>query len=361
VISRRGWVIGAAAIVVIAAAAVFLFSAPSAAGPSAFSASPQGWLAARMYLERRGTRVDLLDRPIENRGAPEPLVLAFPATRPLLPAELEDLGRRVSAGGTLVFAYSGRSPEVAEQLAADAVGLRFEVVRKQPPLSPRRWWAWASADWRLRPEIDAGPTARELVVRAPRVVAQGPAHARVLYRGEGSVPAAFSMARGRGRVLALPADAFSNARVTNPGNADLLEGLRALGPAIAFDEYAHGFSAPGAAPDAGSAPSLDLLLFQLAALYAACVWVLARRFGPSWREPPVLAGSTAPFLLGLGALHRDLGHSAEASWRLIQNVEALDPRVSVGKDARQAAVDASDATFVDIARAVARQQHGRRS
>jgi hypothetical protein len=182
----------------------------------------------------------------------------------------------------------------------------------------------------------------------------------VLYRAVRDAPAIFVFPRGRGRVVAVPAEALSNGRIANPGNAALLESLLdSFGPALAFDEYAHGLAAPDAAASPGSAPSLDLLVAQLVLLYALCAWALARAFGPAWREPPVLASSTTGFLLGLGAFHRELGHSAEATGRLIESAEAWDPRVKIGGEARRAALGADESTFLGIAQWIGRRQRGR--
>jgi len=350
-----------AALVLAVLVAVLLVSVPAPnAGPSALSPAADGWLAARSYLEARGSAVTLLDRPLEAASLPDVLFLSFPGERALSGDELVRIGRFLNEGGTLVFGYSGRRLRPAETLAAEAVGLTLDPGKEEPPLSPRRWWAWARSEVRLKPDASLGSEAGDVVVRALEVRATGPSSARALYRNPAGVPVVFSYARGRGRVLAIPADALSNGRIGNEGNANLLESLRAsFGPALAFDEYAHGLAAPDVAASPGSAPSLDLLVAQLFLLYALCVWALGRAFGPAWREPPALASSTTGFLLGLGAFHRDLGHSAEASWRLIQNAEAWDPRVRIGAEARRSAVDADEATFLGIAQWIARRQQGR--
>jgi hypothetical protein len=162
-------------------------------------------------------------------------------------------------------------------------------------------------------------------------------------------------------VLVLPADALSNGRLGNPGNANLLESVRvALGPHIVFDEYHHGLATPASLPEGSSASSLDLLLVELGLLYLLGAWALGRRFGPAWQEPPEIASSTSSFLLGLGALHRKLKHSADAAVHLIGNVESYDPGVSIPAGARQAAVEAGETQLVDLARSIARQQRRRK-
>jgi len=359
-VNRRTAVL-AAVVVVGLVAGILLWSTPGAsAGPSALSPASEGWLAARAYAEARGSAVSLLDRPLDASELPDALLLAFPCERALSGDERVRLARFLNAGGTVVFGYSGRRPMPAEQLAAEALGLTLDPREKNVPLSPRRWWEWARSETRLTPDASLGSTASDVIVRPLEVRASGPSSARPLYRSGEDAPAIFVYARGRGRVVALPADALSNGRIAQPGNAELLESLRAsFGPALAFDEYAHGLAAPEASGSSGSAPSLDLVVAQLVLLYALCVWALARAFGPAWREPPALASSTTGFLLGLGAFHRDLGHSAEAAGRLITSAEAWDPGVRIGAEARRAAVGADEAAFLGIAQWIARRQRGR--
>jgi hypothetical protein len=342
---------------------MLLLGPSPAAGPSALSPASDGWLAAREYLRARGTRVALLDRPLDPSRLAGALVLAFPCE--LVPSheERDRLRRFLGRGGTIVFAYSGRRPGIAEQLTAETVGLRIETREKEPPLSPRKWYAWATAETRLKPEPSLDRGLPDLVVRASEVAVAGPGGGQVLYRDDRSAPAVFlyTYGRGPGRVVVLPADALSNGRIAAEGNADLLETLRqSLGADVAFDEYAHGLAAADAAAGSGSAPSLDLLVMQLFLLYGLCAWSIGRRFGPAWREPPALASSTTGFLLGLGALHRDLGHSSEAAGRLIRNAEAFGQRLDAGRALRRDAAGADEVSFVAVARQIARLQQRRK-
>jgi hypothetical protein len=220
-----------------------------------------------------------------------------------------------------------------------------------------------NAEWRLTPSASlAANGAGEVVIHAPESAPKPPTDAAADWTGPGSRPVVFTWARGRGRVVALPADALSNGRLSNPGNAALLETLRAsLGDAVVFDEYHHGLAAPGPADETGAGRSLDLLLVQLALLYLAAAWALARRFGPAWREKPEIAGSTPAFLLGIGALHRRLRHSAPAALRLLERAQTLDPGLVIPASLREAAFTADDNRFVEIARTIARHQGRGRS
>ena len=246
---------------------------------------------------------------------------------------------------------------------AAELGLKPTRIRDRPPLSPRRWWAFANAEWRLKADAAFAPsgTALEVVIQAPDWIVRPPASAEVLFRGEDREPAIFTFPRGRGRVVVLPADALSNARLENPGNADLLESLRAALPAsLAFDEYHHGLASPQLSAESGSRPSLDLLLLELVLLYLLCAWRLGRRFGPAWQDPPEIASSTSAFLIGLAGLHRKLHHAAPAAVRILDCAESYDSRISVPTSLRRDAFDAGEDRFLEIARVVARlQRRGR--
>ena len=357
----KTWIVLAFSVLAVLVIAAMLLRRSFSAGPSSLARDAGGWLAARAYLEKRGHRVVLSDRPLDRAPEGNALVLAFPMTSSVDPVQLAALKARLSRGGAVVFAYSGQQG-VAESEIARGLGLSFRKnVRNRPPLNPVRWYAWASETWKLEPDPELGPLAREVVVAAPRERPEAPSGARILYRGPGGASAAFELSSGHGRLFVIPADALSNGRLGNPGNADLLESLSAaLGNSIVFDEYHHGLAAPDVFQDSGSVRSLDLLLVQLVLLYLLAAWALAKRFGPAWREPATIASSTTTFLRGLGELHRRLGHSGDAALRLIESAEALDPRLSVPAAMRNAASQAKPDDLVKVARTISRLQGRRR-
>ncbi len=352
----------AAGVLVVLLLGAMLLRRKFSAGPSSLSRDADGWLAARAYLEKRGHRALLSDRPLDRALAGDALVLAFPTASSVDPVQLAALKARLWRGDDVVFGYSGQEG-VAETEIAKELRLSFRKnVRGRPPLNPVRWYAFASETWKLTPDPELGPDAREVVVSAPRERPEAPAGARILYRGPGGVPAAFELASGRGRLFVIPADALSNGRLGNPGNADLLESLSAtLGNSIVFDEYHHGLVAPDITAESGSVRSLDLLLVQLVLLYLLAAWALAKRFGPAWREPTPIASSTTTFLHGLGELHRRLGHSGDAALRLVESAEALNPRLAVPAAVRRAAAHAGPEDLVKVARTVSRLQGRRRA
>ena len=340
---------------------VLLGRSRDAAG-SVLSRGGSGWLAARRYLEAQGCQVRLLDRPSREAAGDGVLVVSFPWQR-LDPLERMDssrvraeLQRQLRRGGTLILAYSER-PGPMERETFAAMGFAWREVRGEPPLHPLKWWAYAREEWVLAPVADEGGARQEIRIGAPRQVPGMPAAARELYRGPGGVAAVFMAPMLGGRVIVVPSDVFSNSRLAQQGSADLLETIRtSTGEHWSFDEYHHGLDA---APPPGARRSqhvLDLWLAHLAVLYLLAVLALSRRFGPAWREPPTMTGSTGAFLVGLGALHRRLGHQREAAQALVSRTAELNPSLSLPALARSRAEQADAEGFLRLARELSQPQ-----
>ncbi|HYG62642.1 MAG TPA: DUF4350 domain-containing protein [Thermoanaerobaculia bacterium] len=351
----------------LALIALVFTSGPGAARGSVLSQGAGGWLAARRYLEAREAQVKLLDRPLDQLQDKGVLVVAFPWQVGTFGDPGEALTQHLRRGGDLVLAYSGGLSSLAELLAFDALTGDLEEIRT-PPLQPARWRRFVHEEWTLRPAPAKSATeewtaARPLRVWAPRAIPEPPKEAQVLFQGPVGEAAVFAFRRYGGRVVVLPADLFSNARLADEGNADLLETLlRDLGPSWTFDEYHHGLARQGEIEGPVSGPVLDLLLAHLAVLYLLAVWALARRFGPAWREVPAIAGSTASFLLGLGALHHRLGHHRDAALLLVRRTGELHRDLAVPEELtrRAQAPEVMDADgLVSIARSLVRLRRGR--
>lgn len=322
---------------------------------SAQSRGGAGWAAARLYLQERGTRVELIDRPLaEALGAPGVLALVFPWQRWELHELRPALLRHLQAGGDIVFAYSGDRPHPAgEARAAEALGLDDTSLRPHPPLGPLAWRAFASAEWELRPPGDTDP-ARVIRVRAFAHGLKAPADAATLLADAEGRALAFAFRRLRGRVVVLPAALLANAGVGSPAAADLLETLRAgLPGAWSFDEYHHGLTGAVTPASVGGRRVFDLWLLHLAVVYLLALLALARPFGPVWSDPPVRSGSASTFLRGLGALHRRLRHDREAASLLVARARELDPRLP--------ARDPGGAGLLSLAQAMAGERTSRRS
>jgi len=374
--ARRLWRrLGVAALfVATAASTVVLLGDRGGSRGSTISRGPGGWLAARRYLQARGARVTLISEPLaryvqeqaaepgepaaplapRQRAGPGVLALVFPwQTLPAGDLE-ESIEAHLGRGGDVVLAYSGEAAG-AERLLDTWRWNRAGDV----PLAPWRWWSFTHREWLLRPASGAaGGGWRPLRVWAPRALPQVSPAATVLFTTPDGKPAVAVYRYHGGRVVVLPADALSNARLGEAGNADLLEALlRNLGPRWAFDEIHHGLvTAPGAQGPLGHAA--DLLLAHLVLLYLLAVLALARRQGPAWREPATVAGSAAAFLLGMGALHDRLGHHAEAARLLLRRVRELDRGLQLPPDLDRQAASAGPRELVEIATQVARRRAG---
>lgn len=368
-LTRNRLVIGLAFFILASVGLMLFFSRPGEARGSVLSRGPNGWLAARRYLEARGTRVKLLDGPLEGFTGKGVLVSAFPWQSGFSPDTGEQIEEHLRRGGDLVLAYSGDTGNPGELVTLQVLGLPLEEARKVV-LHPLRWRQFAREEWALvppggpgaAPGADSGPVR----VWAPRWIPEIPKlpkQIQVILRAPSGLPAAVRIQRYRGRIWLLPADALANARLANPGNADLLETLRQrLGEDWTFDEYHHGLAGRRPVEAAEIGRTLDLILLHLAVLYVVALLTLSRRFGPAWSEPPVVTGSAGSFLLGLGALHNRLGHHADAALRLLERTRELDRNLVLpaGLDRRAAnTANMGPRELVALAREVARLRAGR--
>lgn len=350
----RAAAIAAGALLLIAVIGALAGGRP-AAGPSALSASPSGWSAFRRYVELRGSKAELLDRPF-SRAREGALVIAFPEKGSRGDEELEAVLSHVARGGTLLLAFSGELPRLEEARVLAAFGMSSKKVRGDPPLAPRAWYRFQTEVWRLAPETPADPESRaEIEVHAPRSVPIPPRGARVLFRGGGE-PMVFAFPRFRGTVYVLPADALSNGRLSAAGNADLAEFLLGRIPSrLLFDEHFHGLTSPEGAPS-GPAFPFDLLAAQLLLLYLLAAAALGRRFGAAWKEAPVRTGSTSTFLLGLASRHRRFGHYAEAGELLLRRARAYDPALVLPSDAAALAERGTEESLLALGKEIGRIQ-----
>jgi hypothetical protein len=347
--------VGAAVVAVLMiVAAAALIGGHGPADASVLSRSGRGWLAARRYLEARGSKVTLLDRDLDVQGESGVLVLAFPwQTFGASPGILAGVDRHLQSGGTLLFAFSDSALDPAETLLVKKLALERDERRGPPPLGLRGWRAYAKEEW---PLVPVGGSPRPGRLSAMRRVPQAPRDATVLARDGQGRALAFSFPRLRGRVIVVPAEAFSNARLGQAGNADLLESLRQdLGDRWVFDEFHHGLRAPATAQESGPQRALLLYVLQVLFVYLLAALTVARRFGPAWKEPVPAAGSAAHFVVGLGALHHRLGHHGEAGSLMVERARAWDRRIVVAEDKDRAGA----AAFLALARRVGIAQQGR--
>jgi hypothetical protein len=347
---------GVALVLLLCMGFALLFHEGGEARGSSLSKGPNGWLAARRYLEARGARVTLLDAPFEASEERQVLVTAFPWQQGAAVEAAEALENHLRRGGDLVLGYSGLEGNPGETVVMERLGLPLTVVR-EVTLNPVRWRAAAREEWRLRPDAAAARGASPVRVWATRLAPEMPPKAEALFRSPDGKPAIALLRRYKGRIFLLPSDALSNARLGEPGNSGLLETLRVrLGDRWTFDEYHHGLIGVRGVETAAFGRALDLILLHLAALYLFALWTLSRRFGPAWSEPPAVTGSAGTFLLGLGALHHRLGHHAQAALRLLERVRELDRDLDLPADLDRRAAVAGPRELVALAREIARRR-----
>jgi hypothetical protein len=361
-VKPRGWAIVAVLLLGLLAG-LLLASRGAQAGGSSLAKGGSGWLAARLYLEARGTETELLRRPLyeeswlEGGGrGPGVLVLVFPWQSGTFDGTPDAVGAHLGRGGDVLVGYSG---EVVPTQAELAVLSTLDAEPDNLPRGPLSPWGWrerARRPLRLRaaPRWPQAPSGLEL--RRRRWLPEPPPGSELLL-GAGGRPVVAAWRHGRGRVVMLPAEALSNLRLDSAAHGALLETLRAwlTGPWI-FDEYHHGLVEGAAAVPSATRLGFDLLLAQLVLVYLVAALALARRLGPAWRERPPLVGSAASFLLRVGALHHRLGHHRSGAELLLRRAAELDRRFTPEPGLAALAARGDAAALVEVAQRVARRQ-----
>ena len=354
----RGLLVGAVAILIALTAFSMALHTGAGAASSVLSRSADGWLGVRRVLEAHEAETEILDVALDRRAVSGVLVVAFPWQSARPEEHAAALAGHVWRGGTLLIGYSGNRRAAHEKLILEDLDLPLEEAREVPPLNPWAWRRYSREVWSLVPdpvELSGAGVAR---VSALRNVPRMPEGGRALFRNDAGLPVVFACDRGPGQVLVMPSEMLTNGRLSESGNADWAATLaRSLRGPWTFDEYHHGLAgiADAAHGDVRTERFLDLYLGQLAFLYVLAVLALARRFGPAWKETPVVSGTVARFLVGLGGMHARLGHHQDAAAALLQRAAELDKRMNVAAFALpQGPVGPPE--FLALARAVARTE-----
>jgi len=354
--SRRGAIVGIAALAAASILAVWLYPRASGLGDtSSLSRAAPGWLAARRYLEARGVETSLLDRPELPAGG-STHVTCFPWRVSSWRESLDEIDRHLDEGGRLVVGYEHRQLETLQRIVLRRLDLGWRDLESAAPLSPFEFFEADQEEWTLEPGAEAG--WRGVRLRVPRMVVSAPKGARTLYRGPEGDPVVFDFPRGDGRVLVMPAELLANARLSEPGHVDLLEMLRLWGGdgRWSFDEYHHGLVAPIDEVGRRGRGAVDAFVVHMLLLYGFALWTLVRRFGPARERVPVIVGSTDRFLRGVGRLHDGLGHHAAAARLLVRRAVELSPGLKLPRGLLEEAEGADGRRLLAIARAVARAQ-----
>jgi len=321
---------------------------------SALSRSGRGWLAARRLLEAQGVATRILDAPTARVAGAGVLVVTFPWQSGTLFDNAEPLAAHLRRGGTLVLGFSGDAHAVTEAAILDDLGVPPANSRPSPPLDPWGWRRYSREVWTMHPEASRLPGARDARVSALRRVPRMPTEGRALFTNDDGLPVVFEYDRWSGKVLVMPSEMVANGRLAEAGNAQWLATLATAYPGSwTFDEYHHGLIAAGAsAPgEVDTGRFMDVYLVQILFIYVLAVVAVGRRFGPAWREPAVVSGSVARFLVGLGGMHARLGHHAEAAAALARRVVELDKRAAVSED-EVIRAQAGPAGFLELAQAL---------
>ena len=337
---RRRWLTrgaGVLALAVVLTALTAALSSRTSAG-STYSYGPLGWRGLRSAIEAQGLATADLDswprlgdaEPLPVDPSRDSLWISFPwqsgglvDTRPLL--------EFVRAGGAVVIGYGEQGLDVALFDVLAELGLELEPRTSRASLLPWRWFdSQTPLEHALVTEGRPGAEGRPAVISGRsdwRLASWSEGHDRTLAHDAEKHPTILERPVARGRVILVPVSAFANAYLHNEGNATLLARLLPeLGDRVVFDEIHHGIAGAGGTTTSDSAERLlDRVVLQLVAVYGLALLAFAWRFGPRWPTRAPAADSHRSYLVGLGALHRRLGHQGEAAELLVERLAVYSP------------------------------------
>ena len=291
---------------------------PVGAAGSVLSQGPSGWYSVERALESVEVPVEHIDRRLDDLWDEEPerqgdgvLLVTFPVQglSEDLPRNLKDHMRR---GGTAVIGYTGELLSLVEDVVLIDLGITFEERFGLGPAGPLEWRRAKGADHPLR--VPDNATAFELenepiIGSLPR----GPSQALLddnrftaWLEDEEGRPVVVSNERWGGRLIVMPTQLFSNARMVHSGNVEFLAWMsETLEGPWAFDEYRHGLLSPDAVVNAPERRVFDAVFVQLLLIYLLAVLALVWPFAPPWPKMPVSRARTATFWSGWEGFTRD--------------------------------------------------------
>lgn len=296
-----------------------------AASGSSVARGSGGWLVAREYVGRKGSPTRMRRTPVTAGTLEGVLVTAGRLSSHFSGEETRALRAFVDNGGRWLWGYGRAESDLVD---GEKLGVRFRPCRDAvTSIDPARYRAEAAG------LPHATTDSRVVTIRPVRLCPTPVSGDVVLFTSPGGEPVGLIRASGRGEIVVVPDETFSNGRLLNEGNAAVLEGLRQRfgDPAPwVFDEHHHGLT-EGPTVEGGRARSgFTLFLIQSLLAYALFALASARSFGPQWPEETPLAGATTPFLRAVASIHDRLGHHGEAADRLRERArEVLGIPVSV--------------------------------
>lgn len=304
-----------AAIAILAAAALLTLAGPGTRNEaSSLSSAGEGLMLAHSYFRSSATECRTLDDR-SDWAIGEGLVLAFPASGSLSERNLLELRRRLHQGGVLLLLYSISAQSSAEKELFDRLDLSATQVSEDASLNFLRWWRKEKTPTKIKaPNLKAA-----VLISRPRLALSAHPEDEILLEDPENHQI-FGLIRkiGKGSVFLLPSEALANQRLLRGGNLDFLEKLRTrLPPDLSFDEELHGLSKPRAMNEEERGMA-DALLGHLFLIYLLGLLALGRRMGPAWPTQPRALNSVSGLLLRLGAVHRRMGHHADAAAAMLR-------------------------------------------
>lgn len=282
-----------------------------AASGSSVARGSGGWLVAREYVGRKGSPTRMRRTPVRAGSLEGVFVTAGSLSSRFSSEETSALQAFVDSGGRWLWGYSRAEADLVD---GGKLGVRFRPCRDAAiSIDPVQYRAEAAG----LPHATAD--SRVVTIRPVRLCPTPQSGDVVLFRSPGGEPVGLIRASGRGEIVVVPDETFSNGRLLNEGNAAALEGLRQrFGDSVpwVFDEHHHGLTEGPSVEGGRARRGFALFLIQSLLAYGLFALASARTFGPQWPEEAPLAGATTPFLRAVAAIHDRLGHHGEAADRL---------------------------------------------
>jgi hypothetical protein len=302
--SRREWIVLAALLAVMVAAATFFGvqggddAAELRPNPSSYNPKGSGTKGLFLWLQGLGLRVRRWEQPFARLPAGSAVLLVLGPGRPVDESELKALERWVMGGGTAVLADEGIGapiPGVWSGSPSLAFGLRGHYAGKPGELHPAFPSPYALGVETIEPSSPA---------RFERIKPEG--WAPLFGDAAGDVVGIRRL--GRGTLIAISDPGlFSNARIETADHARLILNIvrgdagRGL---ILVDEFHHGYGEQDTFMAYLRRTAAPWMLAQGALVFLVLVLARGTRFGPPTPLATRARASSLEYVTALGDLHR---------------------------------------------------------
>ena len=286
--------------------------------PSSYAASPFGYKAIYLAMEKAGRDAVRWQLPLEELNRKGLLIYARragrePATRQIRVREADALRGWISRGNTVLLLEP--DPDRADAALFGAMGLSMEAARSELTAAEL-----LNLQQDVREAFEIRGTGKMRALTGCRVLTMAYAHPIDIQKPltslagiGGSTYLAWAKI-GRGRLyVASSASLFDNEHILRTDNLRFLLHLAdQAGGSIIFHEYLHGYSDEISLGDVLSRPVVRVFLVQLGVLLLLFLLNYGMRFGRPIRRSDDRSRSSLEFVHSMGELYRRAGLKSES-------------------------------------------------